>query len=455
MDNQTNQHESRDEQACKEIEGENWPKFWVMEGTDDQNPLSKLNPFLVEKGVKSISSTLQVKRLLNGTILFECEKISQAKNLQKLNQFANVPVKTSPHRTLNSSKGIIRCRDIYDMSEEEIANELSSEGVSQVKRYTFKRDNQIQKTNTLLLTFKMATPPANIKVGYLRVKVDTFIPSPLRCFKCQKYGHGLQSCRGQSACFKCGEKDHDSDTCDKPICCLNCGGKHMANSKQCPVWIKEYTIQKVKAEQKLSHSEARKRVEANNATKAGPQSYASAAAVQKVSIGTQTDESYLSAEPSTKAAASGTDEVDGTKQVGGLPLTDHPKKSTEGSGSDSDTADPKSAQKIKKSNDEKLETKPGGTTADNKSAPPKQKADHDKKTQSGATSNSKVTAASISSKSAQSPPAVAINRGSHKSKGASLASLKGNAFTVLEKLKDAEEEPSSSQGPKRHRKKKD
>ena len=92
---------------------QNWPKYWVMVEMDVNNPLSKMNPFLVLKGFQGVSPSLRVKRLHNGSLLVECDHLKQARTLKKIVLLGLVPVKASPHRTLNSCQGIIRCRDIW------------------------------------------------------------------------------------------------------------------------------------------------------------------------------------------------------------------------------------------------------------------------------------------------------------------------------------------------------
>ena len=147
-------------------------------------------------------------------------------------------MKATPHRGLNSSRGVIRSRDLVDLSEEEIRDELSTQGVTAIKRIIIKRDGETIPTNTLILTFDRSAPPENIKAGYLSVRVSPYIPNPLRCFKCQKYGHGQNNCRNSNMCYRCGEKDHDGTTCQNDLKCVTCEGSHMASSKDCPKWKK-------------------------------------------------------------------------------------------------------------------------------------------------------------------------------------------------------------------------
>ncbi|WP_353804372.1 hypothetical protein, partial [Acinetobacter baumannii] len=74
------------------------------------------------------------------------------------------------------------------MSELEIRGELSSQGVTAVQRVFVTKGSQRIPTNTLFVTFAMAKLPESLKVGYLRVKVTPFVPSPLRCYRCQRFG---------------------------------------------------------------------------------------------------------------------------------------------------------------------------------------------------------------------------------------------------------------------------
>ena len=94
-------------------------------------------------------------------------------------------MKVSIHPTLNSSRGVIRCRDLAGMSETDIQDELSDQGVASVKRASIKDQGQEKETNTLFLTFYNSSVPKDIRIGYLRVKGGPSVPISLHCFKCQ------------------------------------------------------------------------------------------------------------------------------------------------------------------------------------------------------------------------------------------------------------------------------
>ncbi|GFS92976.1 hypothetical protein TNCV_1886281 [Trichonephila clavipes] len=52
-------------------------------------------------------------------------------------------------------------------------------------------------------TLLSSTLPQTIKAGYLNCKIRPYIPNPLRCFKCQRFGHSQTSSRGQLTCSMC------------------------------------------------------------------------------------------------------------------------------------------------------------------------------------------------------------------------------------------------------------
>ena len=69
----------------------------------------------------------------------------------KMKHFFAIPVEVSEHATPNSSKGIIRDRTTKHETEENIKDYLQDQGVTHVKRFTIRRNNEIVPTNTLLL----------------------------------------------------------------------------------------------------------------------------------------------------------------------------------------------------------------------------------------------------------------------------------------------------------------
>ena len=283
------------EDSDSEPEVNTWPRFLLMEGTDPQHPLHKLSPFAIHKGIMGISGEpVGVKKLRSGQILIEFDKQHYSTNLLKCKTFVQIPVQVSPHKSLNTKKGIIRCPDLRDCDEVEILDELKAQGVIRVQRMTINKNGTRRPTNTFIVTFSGSKLPKHINVGYLKVRVDMFIPNPIRCFNCQKFGHFRSNCKHEEVCANCGKTKHDSDVeCPNAANCVNCGGKHSAHSKDCPRWQEEKEIQRIKCELNLSYLEAKKRLNPTQSTP-GDISYAKAVkSVKTCTVHTQTDYTWL------------------------------------------------------------------------------------------------------------------------------------------------------------------
>ena len=196
---------------------------------DDDRPLSKLSPFAVDKAIKcAVGTVTSVRRLRKGDLLLEVTSAA-SRCLNKLDNLAGCPVTASPHRTLNSFKGVIRCRPLVDCDKEETLNELQSQGVTDIYNILTKDDSGGRRnTNTFIITFKASSVPKHIKIGYLRVLVELYIPNPLRCFNCQKFGHSKNACKGREICAKCGQAEHAKNPCSNEYKCTNCSASHAA-----------------------------------------------------------------------------------------------------------------------------------------------------------------------------------------------------------------------------------
>ena len=64
-------------------------------------------------------------------------------------------------------------------------------------------------------------------------EVRPFVPSPLQCKKCSKYGHTEKKCHNNAVCAYCSSTEHETKwNCGTPKC-ANCNENHHARSKKC------------------------------------------------------------------------------------------------------------------------------------------------------------------------------------------------------------------------------
>ena len=225
-----------------------FPKFIMLESMED-TPITKLSPFIIKKTLNSFIKAKSVKK--TNLLLIEVEKKTFSDLLLKQKYFHNLKIKVYPHNTLNSSKGLVRSPDLTLCTIDEIKNNLCKQGVTDAKQISIKRNNQIIPTNTYILNINTPKPPTEIKIGYLITKVETYIPNPLRCHNCQKFGHHKEKCTRPPICKNCGETGNHID-CQQPPKCANCKQNHSADSKECELWRKGKRILEVKHTKNIS-----------------------------------------------------------------------------------------------------------------------------------------------------------------------------------------------------------
>ncbi|XP_055931854.1 uncharacterized protein LOC129962142 [Argiope bruennichi] len=196
----------------------------------------------------------------SGDLLVEVCTKKQAQQIIKMKALTTFPVTVTPHNSLNYTKGVITCGELFNVPIEEITHELKSQGVTHVRQITIRRDEQILPTKHFILTFHATKLPECIYAGYIRLPVRQYIPNPLRCFQCQRFGHSKINCRGTLTCARCAEKGHDSQQCKAQEKCVNCSGCHASYSKSCERWTLEKQITSLKFKENISYPEARRKI---------------------------------------------------------------------------------------------------------------------------------------------------------------------------------------------------
>ena len=97
-----------------EVITEHFPRWLVIQSKDDnRQSLDHVTVFAIGKSLKAQIGTLDtVKRLQRGDLLVQTNNKKYSEMLLGMTSLADVPVKVSPHRSLNSCKGVVRSRDL-------------------------------------------------------------------------------------------------------------------------------------------------------------------------------------------------------------------------------------------------------------------------------------------------------------------------------------------------------
>ena len=192
--------------------------FILVKPVDPDVSFRKVNVWAPPKQIEAICGPnikLNTKALRDGSLLIKTNSSRQTRLLLKQKTFCLKNVTVSLHQTLNQAKGTIFAPELKFMSEEELMEGMSGENVSHVRRITTYRDGQRRDTSLLVLTFNYAVLPLKITCGYLSYEVRPFVPNPLRCFSCQKFGHGKNTCKQSPLCADCAQPAHEG-SCQSP-----------------------------------------------------------------------------------------------------------------------------------------------------------------------------------------------------------------------------------------------
>jgi len=289
--NQQNEHAKKrraDELLSSSDEDEStYPRFLVVSTTND-SPI-ELSIFGIQKLLScAIGDVKRAKKLRSGTVLIEVQSKKQADKALQMKTWIDKEVTVSAHRSLNTSRGIIRCREFRDCDDAEVLNALNTQGVTAVKRIMARKNGTLEKTNTFIVTFGLPVPPKSVRAAYMKIDVELFIPNPLRCYNCQKFGHGKSTCNRHAVCAKCSQEGHLDADCPNTPHCANCSGDHCSYSKDCQEWAKQKEISRIKFERNISFGDAKKVVEQNNTHPLAVKTYAQASAGQVMPVPTLT-----------------------------------------------------------------------------------------------------------------------------------------------------------------------
>lgn len=264
---------------------------YIIISRKDGNSFKNVSPFFINKFFfNTVGDVNNIRKLRDGNLLVETSNTKQSETILAITNFAGqFEVETSPHRSLNYSKGVIRCFDLQFATIEEIKNELK-DIVTDVFRIKIKRNGVEKYSHTYILSFTTPKPPEKIRVGFLTVKVDPYIPNPYRCYNCYGYAHPTKQCKKAAVCANCGQARHtENSICDKPPSCINCSGKHNALDRKCCIFKLQKEIKAIQTNKKVSFIEAKNILREQNPN-IFLKSYAEAAKCsEKKDIGIQVD----------------------------------------------------------------------------------------------------------------------------------------------------------------------
>ncbi|XP_066971949.1 uncharacterized protein [Macrobrachium rosenbergii] len=235
-----------------------WSRFLTMEADQNISAL-KLENYLLNRHPTTDMSFRQIKEK---TWLIEATTKSQSEDYLSLKNIDSINIKVKNHNTMNSIQGTIV---LNENNNEPVNKKMLLDSLK--KRYPNVQDcevyalssknNNRQTLKIAKITFEGEDLPQKIKILGQNRELRPYVPKPLQCQNCSKYGHTHTNCRNEPVCAYCGSTEHTMQwKCSEPKC-VNCGQNHHARSKECMYYIYNTELKMLQERTGMSIKEAK------------------------------------------------------------------------------------------------------------------------------------------------------------------------------------------------------
>ncbi|XP_061909386.1 uncharacterized protein LOC133653724 isoform X2 [Entelurus aequoreus] len=210
------------------------------------------------KGLKKDIGEVEIAKVLrDGRLLIKCkngEQKSKAMRLQKpCNKIIKEKIEVGERKGARGVvTGIPRGENL-----EELKRQIKGGTVKMLTRMMAYRNGEKMESESVLVQFVEEVLPQRIMIGFLSFYVRAYVPPPVRCFKCQRYGHIASVCHAKLRCGMCGG-EHEYGQCgdNDLVKCCNCGGNHTAAYGGCVIRKQATEVQQIRVERNITYAEA-------------------------------------------------------------------------------------------------------------------------------------------------------------------------------------------------------
>ena len=200
---------------------------------------------------------------INRCLRVSCSSREEQEKLKQMKYIIGHPLEVTEPFTKVNRKTYVSNRGIIFGVEEDITNdELSNALGVRAERILKRRAGAMTQTAQVILHFE-GPIQEYVRLGWKRHRVSPYIPEPVRCFKCQRFGHIAANCAarkprcpicaGQHPYEECEVKDHRTE---KKAVCPNCKGPHPASYQGCPAFKQARLVRKIQSNEGISYAEA-------------------------------------------------------------------------------------------------------------------------------------------------------------------------------------------------------
>ena len=251
--------------------GENsWPRYLRVKMSKKISKLDFENYLLKQCATKEMNFK---KISEDNEWLIEATSERQSMIYQNLKNCDGAEIEVIRHETLNSCYGTIilppNDENIdYIREKEKILENLKLRhpSVQDVEVYAIpSRKNRQNQITIAKVKFDGSTLPFRIRLMGESLEVREFIPKPLQCLKCFRFGHSKKYCKREPKCGYCGSEEHENLwNCGDAPKCANCGQEHHARHKECIHYVYNTQLKLLQTRRGMSIKEARIELRSRN-----------------------------------------------------------------------------------------------------------------------------------------------------------------------------------------------
>ena len=193
---------------------------------------SNWSRFLVLKTEKRITSSVLENKLLSlcptremsfraqkqNEWLVEATTKIQSEIFLKIKEINGIKIKVTSHEMLNYVQGTVVLPQIEDEIELPEKNTLLESlkfrynNIHDIEIYQIpNRKDKSKVISIAKIKFTGHDLPAKIKILGQNREVRPYVPKPLQCQQCCKFGHTQKNCQNKGICVVCGSEDHPTN----------------------------------------------------------------------------------------------------------------------------------------------------------------------------------------------------------------------------------------------------
>lgn len=241
---------------------DHYPKHFLLKFRDNLKEATKINPFIIKKSINLfLNSNVSSIRGQGENYIINVSNNAQSENITKITTINKLACAIVPHETLNSTKCLIYTNDFHTKDLTKFSAKLWTDyKITAVTEATWIKPKNT-KSRAFILDFTQEQTPEliNIDGERAKTKIYPYYPTPMRCRRCQLYGHTEKRCddeKRRAICGRCSEH-HLTTTCrSDQIKCYHCNENHFTGDKSCRIQRYEKEIITIQTKHKTSRQGA-------------------------------------------------------------------------------------------------------------------------------------------------------------------------------------------------------